>query len=215
MESRFCCVYDPLTFLFVGLLFVVVSCSGSQQAAEPSIPVEDLPQVLREVSNSEQDTTQEKNGESVTLNYKNKSTDVTIPLNPNRQEFILELKGVEREEQTEPQDSVILQDSLVQKRMAEKIKKVMKTFRRAQNLFYRQDYKGAMEMVDKSLDLQQTADALGLKGTIFFMRDNMSSAKYYWNKAVQMDPEIPVPDIPELESLIRGIKESENIEEGE
>jgi tetratricopeptide (TPR) repeat protein len=198
---------------------VTAACGGSKEAAGPSVPVEDLPQILREVSRAEKDTAKKDPKKPLTLNYKNESTDVTIPLDPQGQEFVLELQGVEKEQSTQQQeqmpDSVMIQDSVVQAHMAQKIKKVLKTFRRAQDLFYRQDYKGAMEMVDQSLELQQTADALGLKGTIFFMRDNMSSAKYYWNKAVQMDPELPVPDIPELESLIRDIKESEDSKEVE
>jgi tetratricopeptide (TPR) repeat protein len=198
--------------LLIGLLVVIVSCSGSKETTN-SIPVEDLPKILREASNAGQDSAEQQSSEPMTLNYKNESTDLTIPIDPQGQDFVLELEGVKAQEE-EPADSLALQDSVVQERMAEKIKEVLKTFRRAQNLFYRQDYKGAMEMVDESLELQETADALGLKGTIYFMRDDLSSAKYYWNKAVQMDPEIPVPDIPELESLIEDIKDSEETEEG-
>ncbi len=209
MESRYYCDYS---LYIIGCLCVVLlfgSCSTPQQSAQ--IPVEDLPQILREVKQTPAiDTT--SNEDDVKLQYSNESTNVTIPINPQNQDFILELEGLQRE--VPKPDSVSLQDSVVQKKMAQKIKQVLRDFRRAQDLFYREDYKGAMERIDSSLETQQTADALGLKGTIFFMRDNISSAKYYWNKAVQMDPDIPVPDIPELESLIKEIKGTEESETG-
>lgn len=209
MESRYYC---DCSLYIVGCLCTALlfgSCATPQQSAQ--IPVEDLPQILREVKQTPPiDTT--SNEDDVKLQYSNESTNVTIPINPQNQDFILELEGLQKEE-PEP-DSVSLQDSLVQKKMAQKIKQVLRDFRRAQDLFYREDYKGAMERINSSLETQQTADALGLKGTIFFMRDNISSAKYYWNKAVQMDPEIPVPDIPELESLIKEIKATEQSETG-
>lgn len=221
MDLKYCYVYKTLRFLLVALVFTGISCSGAKEASNHSIPVEDLPQILKEVSNSDKDSVNQQRNRNVTLNYKNESSDVEIPLNPQGQDFILELKGVEREEgeqQKELADSLAAKDSVIsalEEQMEENIKKVLKDFRRAQDLFYREDFKGAMEKVNESLDVQETADALGLKGTIYFMQDEMSSAKYYWNKAVQMDPELPVPDIPELESLIRDIKESEEIEEGE
>jgi tetratricopeptide (TPR) repeat protein len=200
------------------------------------VPVEDLPQILRE-ARPQDDTTRNDPSDDVKLKYEGNGTSVTIPIDPQSQDFILELKGLERqggpEKSDKPKvqaeqkkqkqvnkrvrrpDSTINQDSLVQAQVAEKIKQVLKDFRRAQNLFYRKDYKGALEMVNRSLETQRTADALGLKGTIFFMRDDISSAKYYWNKAVQMDPEIPVPNIPELETFINEIKATEDQQEAE
>lgn len=190
-----------------------VSCSASKKAQQAKIPVDKLPQILREASHSKGDSAKSTK-DDVKLHYKNKSTSVTIPIDPQRQDFVLKLKGLEKKQQQKSsgeagkqhQDSTIMQDSLVQATMAKHIKQVLRYFRRAQDLFYREDFKGAMEMVNRSLEIQRTADALGLKGSIFFMQDNMSSAKYYWNKAVRMDPEIPVPDIPELESIIKKIK---------
>lgn len=208
MDSK--CYFD-CKFYFVGYVCLAVltaSCSTPEKTAQ--IPVDDLPKILREVQKPA-DTTS-KNAKDIKLTYQNKSTNVTIPVDPQNQSFILEMKGLQKEKS---QDSVNMQDSLIQARMAKKIKQVMRDFRRAQDLFYREDYKGALEKVNSSLETQKTADALGLKGTIFFMRDNMSSAKYYWNKAVQMDPEIPVPDIPELESFIKKIKASEQQGEAE
>lgn len=207
----------------VFLAALCISCSSSKEAQETEIPASESTQILEEQSESQKDTTSKKNNDKVKLRYKSKNTDVTIPIDPENQEFVMELKGLERQKDTsqvasqEPQkespDSTILKDSLVQATMAKNIKQVLKDFRRAQNLFYREDYEGALEMVNRSLETQKTADALGLKGSIYFMQDDMSSAKYYWNEAVKMNPDIPVPNIPELESLIKEIKATEDQEE--
>lgn len=209
---------NPVRIIVTGLLVVfLASCSGSQETTEPSIPVDDLPEILRSAQ-ANKDTTKSSE-KSMKLRYKNKTTDVTIPIDPQKQDFVLELEGVERQDDDTSEDTAetakvkAKRDSVYKKRMAKNIKTVMRNFRRAQDLFYREDYKGAMEKVNASLEVQETADALGLKGSIFFMRDNLSSAKYYWNKAVEMDPDIPVPDIPALESLIRDLKDGEESEE--
>jgi len=210
---------NPVRFIVTGLLVVLLaSCTGSQETTtKSSIPVDKLPEILRSAQ-ADKDTTKSSK-ESVKLRYKNKTTDVTIPIDPQKQDFVLELEGVERKDNDTSEDTArsaeatAKRDSVFKKRMAKNIKTVMRNFRRAQDLFYKQDYKGAMEKVNASLEVQETADALGLKGSIFFMRDNLSSAKYYWNKAVEMDPDIPVPDIPALESLIRDIKDGEESQE--
>lgn len=219
MDLRYYSDYRIWIFLtfFIGL--TCTSCSSSKETASSQVPVEDLPDILREVSNTPADTMERDKNEPVTLNYENKSTSISIPIDPNQQEFVLELKGLKEEnkEKNEEQSKITnaQQDSLNQEEMAKKIKQVLKDFRKAQDLFYREDYKGAMERVNQSLETQETADALGLKGTIFFMRDNMSSAKYYWNKAVDMDPDIVLPDIPEVRSMIEQIKATEDQEEAE
>lgn len=214
MELRCYCDYNWGKVILMGTLLFCISCAGAKEA---NLPSENMTQLLHEEPVSEQDTVARSTNTDLKLNYENESTNVTIPIDPQNQEFILELKGVHQKgyEEDRSKDSSVKQDSIVQEKMAKQIKKVLKDFRRAQDLFYREDYKGAMEKVNSSLEIQETADALGLKGTIFFMRNNMSSAKYYWNRAVQMDPEIPVPNIPELESLIKDIKSNEDSEEVE
>lgn len=216
---KFDCSLTKLAGIFLAALFI--SCSSSKEAQQEETSASESPQILKEKSESQKDTTSKKNKEKIKLQYEGKNTDVTIPIDPQNQEFVMELEGLERQKETsrdtqkQASDSTVLQDSLVQATMAKNIKQVLKDFRRAQNLFYRQDYKGALKMVNRSLETQKTADALGLKGSIYFMQDDMSSAKYYWNEAVKMDPDIPVPDIPELESLIKEIKATEDQEEQE
>ena len=68
------------------------------------------------------------------------------------------------------------------------------------------DFTQALDFIDKTLEIQETADAYALKGTIFFMLENITAARANWNRAVQMDPNIPIPSIPELETLIQEIR---------
>lgn len=215
MDLRYYCEYKVWMFIavFAGLFYT--SCSSSQETANSQIPAEDLPNILREAANAPADTMRGSRSKPVTLNYENKSTSISIPIDPTQQEFVLELKGLKEGNEPQGDTTTAQRDSLNQEEMAKKIKQVLKDFRKAQDLFYREDYKGAMERINQSLETQETADALGLKGTIFFMRDNMSSAKYYWNRAVDMDPDIVLPDIPEVRSMIEQIKATEDQEEAE
>lgn len=215
MDLRYYCEYKIWMFIAVVVGIVCTSCSSSKETANSQIPAEDLPNILREVANTPADSNRGNHNEPVTLNYENKSTSISIPIDPEQQEFVLELKGLKEGNEVQEDTSTVQRDSLHQEEMAKKIKQVLKDFRKAQDLFYREDYKGAMERINQSLETQETADALGLKGTIFFMRDNMSSAKYYWNRAVEMDPDIVLPDIPEVRSMIEQIKATEDQEEAE
>lgn len=147
-------------------------------------------------------------GESgkITLTYKNESSTVTIPIDPANQRFRVTLNGVSL-----PQHDTTAErtEEELREELQKEIQQVMRDFRKAQDHFYQEEYKEALKYVNRSLRTQRTADALALKGTIFFMSDNMKSARYYWNEAVKMNPEIPVPEIPELEMIIDEIKAEE------
>lgn len=104
-------------------------------------------------------------------------------------------------------DSIIVVDSSMVKNRARDIQSLLSSYRKAQDLFYLGEYREALDEVEKTLKIQETADAYALKGTIFFMMENITAARANWNKAVQMDPNIPVPSIPELETLINELRE--------
>ena len=104
-------------------------------------------------------------------------------------------------------DSIIVVDSTIIEQRAVDIQSLLSGYRKAQDLFYLGEYRDALTEVDKTLEIQETADAFALKGTIFFMLDNITAARANWNRAVQLDPDIPVPSIPELETLINEIRE--------
>lgn len=143
---------------------------------------------------------------TVTVNYKNKSSSIKIDLDPNEDQFYLDLRGLAPEEK----DSVVVVDSTMLKNRSTDIQKLLAGYRKAQDLFYLGEYRQALAEVDKTIQIQETADAYALKGTIFFMLENVTAARANWTKAVQMDPNMPVPSIPELETLIDEIRGEEN-----
>ena len=140
--------------------------------------------------------------EIITVNYLNESSNIQIKLDPSKEQFYLDLRGMRPVDK----DSIIVIDSSLVQNRARDIKSLLANFRKAQDLFYIGDYKKSLEFVDKTLEVQETADAYALKGTIFFMLENITAARANWNRAVQMDPNIPIPSIPELETLIQEIR---------
>ena len=144
--------------------------------------------------------------EKIIVTYTNHSSNIQIALDPRKDQFYMDLSGMTPREK----DSVIVQDSSLISTKALDIQSLLSSFRKAQDQFYLGEYRNALQEIDKTLEIQETADAYALKGTIFFMLENTTAAKANWNKAVIMDPNIPVPSIPELESLIENIKEEGN-----
>ena len=140
--------------------------------------------------------------EIITVNYLNESSNIQIKLDPSKEQFYLDLRGMRPVDK----DSIIVIDSSLVQNRARDIKSLLANFRKAQDLFYIGDYKKSLEFVDKTLEIQETADAYAFKGTIFFMLENITAARANWNRAVQMDPNIPIPSIPELETLIQEIR---------
>lgn len=175
-----------------------VADDSANQVTSPQTPVEQE-QVNSEIS------TKEANPGVITVTYQNQSSSIQIMLDPNKDEFYLDLSGMIPQEK----DSIIVSDSSLIKNRATDIQTLLTSYRKAQDLFYLGEYRQALEEVDKTLYIQETADAYALKGTIFFMLENITAARANWNRAVQMNPNIPVPSIPELEVLIDEIKDGD------
>ncbi len=140
--------------------------------------------------------------EVITVNYLNESSKIEIKLDPSKEQFYLDLRGIRPVDK----DSIIVIDSSLVQNRARDIQSLLTNFRKAQDLFYIGEYRESLEFIDKTLEIQDTADAYALKGTVFFMLENITAARANWNRAVQMDPNIPIPSIPELETLIQEIR---------
>lgn len=142
-----------------------------------------------------------KRQESITLNYANESSGIEINLDPNEDEFYLDLKGMEPAKK----DTVIIADSTLIKQRDDDIREVLSKFRQAQDLFYLDEYTEALRLLNETLEIAETADAYALKGTIHFMMGNRNATRQNWNRAVQINPDLPIPSIPELEDIIEDI----------
>ncbi|GAB5410092.1 MAG: hypothetical protein BalsKO_24570 [Balneolaceae bacterium] len=183
------------------MLFVISGCKSAENVAENNSSTTENSDMQGEV-NTVQDSQEESNSEAIVVNYRNQSSNIQIALDPSKDEFYMDLSGMSPQEK----DSIVVQDSTLLNNRATDIQTLLSSYRKAQDLFYIEEYRQALEEVDKTLGIQETADAYALKGTIFFMMENLTAARANWNKAVQMDPNIPVPSIPELETLIDEIR---------
>ncbi len=192
-------------FLVLSVVLLLIGCKSSE-----NLPAEDVNndfQQRESATNTVPTTVQEQpRSESVTVNYKNGSSNIQIQLDPSQDEFYMDLSGMTPSEK----DSIVVKDSTLIKNRAIDIQSLLSSYRKAQDLFYLGEYRQALEEVNKTIEIQETADAYALKGTIFFMLENITAAQANWTRAVQMDPNIPVPSIPELETLIEEIRGQEN-----
>lgn len=146
--------------------------------------------------------------DQIILNYKNESSGIQISLDPDEDQFFLDLKGMQPAEK----DTVIIADSTLIKQRTNDIQEVLSKFRKAQDLFYLDEYTEALKLLNETLEIAETADSYALKGTIHFMMGNKSATRENWNKAVQINPDLPIPSIPELETIIEDIKSEEATE---
>lgn len=196
-----------IVFLF-GALFITgcKSTAGLQEANTVANTGGNTSEQVSEAGSTEEADTTGGEAEKITVTYKNQSSNIQINLDPNKDQFYLDLRGMAPSEK----DSIVVADSSMIKNRAQDIQSLLTNYRKAQDLFYLGEYREALEQVDSTLEIQETADAYALKGTIFFMMENITAARANWNRAVQLDPNIPVPSIPELESLIDEIRGGNN-----
>lgn len=132
----------------------------------------------------------------VTLNYKNKSSAIDIPIDLE-EDFYLELTGAPFNAELYTRENMIME-----------MRQVMRDFRKAQDLFFQGEYAPALISVNKSLATLETAEAFALKGTIFFFLDEIERAKSYWDRAVRLDPEIVVPSVEEAQKAFEQMQKN-------
>ena len=199
MKKEFTIIIVLFMIMHIGCATPQSTSNNSNNESTNSNPraLSNLPRVANSVS-----TDNSPYEEIITVNYLNESSNIQIKLDPSKEQFYLDLRGMRPVDK----DSIIVIDSSLVQNRARDIKSLLANFRKAQDLFYIGDYKKSLEFVDKTLEVQETADAYALKGTIFFMLENITAARANWNRAVQMDPNIPIPSIPELETLIQEIR---------
>ena len=69
----------------------------------------------------------------------------------------------------------------------------------AQEHFYKQEFERALEYVDHSIALHETAEANALKGSILLMLKRPVEAREFWERALRLNPDMPgVDDIIQL-----------------
>ncbi|MEX0721405.1 MAG: hypothetical protein WD059_12105 [Balneolaceae bacterium] len=195
----------------LAVLFGVNACTPIENSIDenPQVrygSVNDLDQV-----NTQQDTIDKKDDKDnrITLSYTNQSSGIEIKLDPESDQFFLDLTGMKPAEK----DTVIIADSTLMEEKLKDIQRVLAKFRQAQDLFYLDEYSEALRLLNETLEIAETADAYALKGTIHFMMGNRNATHENWNRAVRLNPDLPIPGIPELEDLIEEIIEEEQVQD--
>lgn len=196
---------SKLILLGVFIVLFAQSCVPTETSTSENEEDQNQTRSLSELKDLRE--TQPKD-DQIILNYRNESSGIQISLDPDEDQFFLDLKGM----QPAKKDTVFIADSTLIKQRTSDIQEVLSKFRKAQDLFYLDEYTEALKLLNETLEIAETADAYALKGTIHFMMGNKSATRENWNKAVQINPDLPIPSIPELETIIEDIKSEEATE---
>lgn len=73
----------------------------------------------------------------------------------------------------------------------------------AQRLFYMGRYQSALYHINKAAEIKETADILALRGSIFLGLGDMDRFAEQWRMALEMDEEVPIPNVPYLISQLK------------
>jgi len=73
----------------------------------------------------------------------------------------------------------------------------------AQTAFYNRDIDNALNLVNQSLELFETAQGYALKGSLNYLNGDKAEAQKNWESAAQFNPDIFIPDIEILDQIIR------------
>lgn len=195
--------FKDISICFI-LIFLAQSCTPTENAINEEAGGNYALEELRQLNQNQ--PVEEKNAK-VILNYRNESSGIRISLDPNEDEFFLDLKGMKPAEK----DTVVIADSTLIENRERDIQEVLSKFRNAQDLFYLEEYTEALRLLNETLEIAETADAYALKGTIHFMMGNKNATRENWNRAVQLNPDLSIPSIPELETIIEDIMQEEGI----
>lgn len=188
---------DSKKWIFGLILLTIVSCGGSKeiQKTDNSTPVNQTSAVPTSSKSGPVQSQEAKKEEveepkkrsmfdeqvynekpapkqrDMVISYGNKSTNINVPLNLD-EPFYLELKGT-------PASKTLRYDREL---FAVEMRQIMRDFRKAQDAFFKKEYDAALEAVNRSLLTLETADALALKGSIYYVMKNIPKANCIGHK---------------------------------
>jgi hypothetical protein len=89
-----------------------------------------------------------------------------------------------------------------EKSLSEGVDESLRLIVKAQNAFYEREIKKALTFVEESLEIFETAQGYALKGSLHYLIGEREQAEKYWELAVRLNPDIYIPDIEMLDTLI-------------
>lgn len=171
------------------LLGVLIGLSG----CDARYTVQDLAEQQRIAENAKRAYSLK---DPVNVKYKNNASTVEYAVGKGNEEFVLIMN-------TDPNSKKDLIDGTlnISKEAKDAVNLALKNYRRAQEFLYVDDYSSALDYVEESLKVIETAEALSLKGSILYVMGDEEKAKALWMQAAKLDPEIRVPSAKELKDI--------------
>ena len=65
----------------------------------------------------------------------------------------------------------------------------------AQQGLYSGDFENALIQINRAAEIRESADILALRGSIYLGLQNTTEFVNQWRKALEMDPEVPIPPV--------------------
>lgn len=138
---------------------------------------------------SNYDPQEKTNPNQIVIRYKNKSSDVTLVMDPTVNDVEIQIEGEQPEFESNKSEEIYWgnTDELTG---SESSKKIVENLRQAQEAFYQKDFTSSMRYVNNSLAIAPTAEAYALKGSIYYMTGKIGNAKVFWERTLEMNPQI-------------------------
>ncbi len=84
-----------------------------------------------------------------------------------------------------------------------KVDQTLRLIVQAQNAFYSRNIDQALDFVNQSLAIYETAQGYALKGSLFYLKGNKEEAQKNWEMATRFNPDIYIPEIEVLDIIIK------------
>ena len=179
--------------LYTGLKYTLIISIFALASCDTRYTIQDLAEQQRIAENSRRAYSTK---DPVNIKYKNNAASIDYAVGKGNEEFVLSMT-------TDPKSKKdVIDGSLnVSKEAKDAVNSAMKYYRRSQEFLYVDDYNSALDYVDESLKIIETAEALSLKGSVLYVMGNEEKAKELWMQAAKLDPEIRVPSAKELKDI--------------
>mgnify|MGYP000968119074 CR=1 FL=1 len=209
------------TTISKGVLAVLLACVYS--ACTSAQPV-----IKRGDTSKSFSPEEEPEAQVLTIRYSNQSTSIKMDVDPFDEDLYIDMRGgrhkVTGQEALEPAKPIIIRDTIREEQKGsepnksqdkpqegmkspEKLDpakandKVLAQIRKAQEFFYKNQYEDALDAVNKSLQIQPTAEGYALMGSIYYMMAENEWAIHNWRNALDMNP-----DMVEIQKMLEKIQ---------
>lgn len=179
-------LYTNRRYIFLIATLFLASCDAQYT-------VQDLAEQQRIAENSRRAYSVK---DPVNIKYKNNAASIEYAVGKGNEEFVLSMSSDPKSKKD------IIDGALnVSREARDAVNQAMKNYRRAQEFLYVDDYSSALDYIEESLKIVETAEALSLKGSILYVMGDEEKAKSLWLQAAKLDPEIRVPSAKELKDI--------------